>query len=385
MKIMLRLGVSAFALVVLAGCHHSGSSGGYSSADYRYTTNVVRQGEISGSLRALEVDNRFGPVRVVGTDAPAGDWSWTLTVRARDEESAREAAAADLLVRTDSDRLRLALSLPDSDGRWQFQSELEIRVPKSLTVRTENRFGATEIAGITGNMEPRGQNGAVEIREVAGKVRAETAFAPLIVRDVGPATLRNRNGRIEVAGVQGALDAETSFTSLTVEDVRGPVKLRNQNGRVEAVGATGADISTSFAELTVREIGGDVTLANRNGRVSGSTINGSVQAETSFASLDIAADAPSVICRNQNGSIQLHALSGSLTNLQAQTSFARLDVQLPGGLKPLVEARTSHGNIESDFPVLLNPPGADPFASAEPGTPRVSLRNQNGSIRVSRN
>ena len=46
----------------------------------------------------------------------------------------------------------------------------------------------------------------------------------------------------------------------------------------------------------------------------------------------------------------------SLTNLQAQTSFGRGEVQLPGGLKPLVEASTSFGKIESDFPVVLNPP-----------------------------
>jgi hypothetical protein len=372
---------------MVAGCHHSSSSGskGYSSADFRYTTNVVRQGEISGSVKALEVENRFGPVRVVGTDAATGDWSWALTVRTRDEESAREAAAAaDLLVRTDDDRLRLALSLPDSDGRWQFQSELEIRVPKSLAVRTENRFAPTEIAGIAGDVDALGQNGSVEIREAAGKVRAETSFASLVVRDVGPATLKNRNGKIEVADVEGALEAETSFAALTVEDVRGPVKLRNRNGRVEAARATGADITTSFAELAVREIGGDVTLANRNGSISGSAINGSVRAETSFAPLDIAADAPSVVCLNRNGSIQLHGLSGLLTNLQAQTSFARLDVQLPGRLKPIVEARTSHGNIESDFPVLLNPPSADSLASAEPGAPRVSLKNQNGNIRLSR-
>ncbi len=391
MKFILRLSVAAFALTVLTtftGCVYVGSTSttSYSSADYRFVTNVVRQGEIVGGLRALSVENRHGRVRIVGTDDPAGDWSWTLTVRTRDEKSAHEAvAAADLLVRTDPDRLRLALSLPNTDGRWQFQSDLEIRAPKPLTVRTENRFGATEIADLAGEVEARGQNGAVEVRDVVGGVRAETSYASLIVRNVGPATLKNRNGRIEVAGVQGALEAETSFASLTVEDVRGPVKLRNQNGRVEAARATGADITTSFGELAVREIVGDVTLANRNGRISGSAINGSVQAETSFAPLDIKADAPSVVCRNQNGNIRLHALSGSLTNLQAQTSFGRLDVRLPGGLKPLVEARTSFGNIESDFPVMLNPPATDPFASAEAGIPRVSLRNQNGNIRVSRN
>ena len=387
MKRILYLCATASVLTVFAGCRHSGSSAsnGYFSFDHSYATNMVRRGAIGDGLKALEVENQFGRVRIVGTDEPTGEWSWTLTVRARDEEAAREGvAAADLLARTEDDRLRLALSLPDSNNRWGFQSDLEIRVPKSLAVRTENRFGATEIAGINGEVEARGWNGAVELREIAGEVRAETSFAKLIARNVGPATLKNRNGGIEVEGVHGALDAETSFASLIVDDVRGLVKLRNRNGGVEVSLTGDADISTSFAKLAVTEIDGDATLANRNGAIFGDAITGSVHAETSFAALDITAAGPSLVCRNQNGNVRLHALSGSLTNLQARTSFGQLEVRLPNGLKPLVEANTSFGKIESDFPVIMNPPSGNPFAFAETGTPRISLQNQNGGIRLTR-
>jgi hypothetical protein len=351
MKPILLRGLLACVLIALAGCHfRSSGPTGYSTIDFRYSTNVVRQGQIDAGLKRLVVDHRQGRVRIIGTEDQVGEWSWALTVRARDEESAiQAAAAADLRTRSDTDRLELTLSLPGSDGRWQFESELEIRLPKAVAVRTVNRFGATEITGVAGEVEVRGQNGPVVLRELAGRTHAETSFGSLNVREVGSATLMNRNGPIEVEGVQGAVEAETSFGSIIVKDVHGPVRLRN-----------------------------------RNGSISGRAISGSVSAETSFGSLEIVADAPSIICRNRNGSIQLQALSGSLTNLEAETSFGRLEVQLPRGLKPMVEARTSFGKIESDFPIMPNPPAADPFASAEPGTPRVSLRNQNGDIRVSK-
>lgn len=374
-------------MALLVGCYsRSSDSMGYSSADFRYTTNVVVRGQIDGALKRLEVDHRLGRVRIVGTEDPMGEWSWTLTVRARNEGSAIDAvASADLRSRSTQDRLELTLSLPGTDGRWQFESELEIRLPKAIAVETENRFGATEIAGIAADIEVWAQNGSVRVKEVEGRVYAETSFASLDVRDTGPTTVKNHNGPILVEGVEGALDAETSFGSLTVEDVRGPVRLRNRNGPIELVrAASAADIATSFGRVSVRDISGNVTLVNRNAGISGSAIRGSVWAETSFGGIDISADAPSIVCRNSNGSIELQVLSGALTNLQAETSFGWLELRLPGGLKPMIEARTSFGTIESDFPIMPNPPATEAFAAGEPDVPRVRLRNRNGSIRVMR-
>jgi hypothetical protein len=60
-----------------------------------------------------------------------------------------------------------------------------------------------------------------------------------------------------------------------------------------------------------------------------------------------------------------------------------MDVQLPGEFKPALLARTSYAEIKSDFP-LLKVEGDNPFAGVAPATPRVSLRNQSGDIRVTR-
>jgi hypothetical protein len=44
----------------------------------------------------------------------------------------------------------------------------------------------------------------------------------------------------------------------------------------------------------------------------------------------------------------------------------------------------SRSDQELQFPVLMKPPGQDPFSDVAPGTPRVRLQNQNGAIRVVR-
>jgi hypothetical protein len=59
-----------------------------------------------------------------------------------------------------------------------------------------------------------------------------------------------------------------------------------------------------------------------------------------------------------------------------------LELRLPAGAKPAIQAQTSFGKIESDFPVLMKALGQDPFAGVDAGIPRITLQNQNGAIRV---
>ena len=90
------------------------------------------------------------------------------------------------------------------------------------------------------------------------------------------------------------------------------------------------------------------------------------------------------MCHNQNGALRLRATSATLTNIEAKTSFATLEVHLPASLKPAIQARTTFGEVESDFPVLMKPRGEEPFAGVAPGTARITLLNQNGKIGVVR-
>jgi hypothetical protein len=90
------------------------------------------------------------------------------------------------------------------------------------------------------------------------------------------------------------------------------------------------------------------------------------------------------VCHNQNGAIRLRATSAALANIEAKTSFGPLEVHLPAGLNPAIQARTTFAEIESDFPVLMKPRGEDPFAGIASETARITLQNQNGRIGVVR-
>ncbi len=373
------------SLILTSGCIRGASMSGYSDADLQSITNRAVSGEIPAGVKILEVDNTMGPVHVVAADGNAGHWSWKLTVQARTDAAAVEwANATQCAVTRDGGTLRVAVSLPNSSGSRRIESALDLRVPKSVAVRVSNHFGEMTIAGLSGDVEARNQNGSLELRDLPGNVRARTSFSSLTADHIGPATLENQNGRLEVTDVHGDLDARTSFASLVARNISGNARAHDQNGSVELENVAGnADAETSFATLRADNVRGDAALADQNGRVEARSIAGQVKANTSFASMDIESAGRSVACHNQNGSIRVRATSLELSSVEAETSFASLEVRLPSGLKPAIQAHTSFAEVESDFPVILKR-ASDTPADLEAGTPTVRLHNQNGAIRVVR-
>jgi hypothetical protein len=384
MKTLCSIIITTAAVASWTGCDfHFSNSSGWPASNLKASTNIVISDAIPAGLKTLEVINAFGAIHITGADNGPGEWSQKLTVRARTDAVVQQ-IASNFLCKAElaGDHLKLVVTATDSLEPHSFQSDLEITVPKSVAVQTHDQYGPTEISGLNGDVEAAAKFGAMELRDIRGKVHAETSYAALRVGGTGPATLKNRFGSIDAAEIRGPLEAETSYASLDARAISGTVKLRNQFGRVRVEKAGEANLRTSYGELRVKEINGDARLVNQFGRVAAEDITGSVKAETSYGPMDITGPGENFICDNQFGGISVRATSVTLASLEARTSYAALEVRLPNGLKPAVQAHTSYGKIESDFPVMMKPRGQDPFASQPPGTPRINLHNQNGKIRV---
>jgi len=380
MKRLFSLILAAAVSTALTGCYvHISNSSGWSVSSLKAATNIVQSAEIPAGLKNLDVINAFGDIHIVGTDSRLTGWTQKLTVRARTEEVVQQ-IASNFLCKAElvGDRLRLVVMAPNSSKPHSFKSDLEITVPKSVTVQAHNQYGRTDISELNGDVEAASQFGAMELRNIGGKVRAETSYAALKVTGTGPATLKNQFGVIEADGIRGPLDAVTSYALLDARDISGTVKLRNQFGQLHVEHAGQADLKTSYGELRAKEINGDARLVNQFGRVAAEAITGSVEAETSYGPMDIKGPGANFICDNQFGGITVQATSATLASLEARTSYGALEVRLPANMKPAVQAHTTYGDIESDFPVVIKGRRQDSPA----GTPRVHLQNQNGKIRV---
>jgi hypothetical protein len=129
-----RNGHRTLARILLGGLAVSGliwllGPGAFTSAihadnNLAVVTNVTRTGEIPADIKSLEVDNRFGPLRIDGQENARNEWTWTLTVHARTEALAAQAAAgASCRAERDGGRLRIIVSLPSSNNKHSFESE----------------------------------------------------------------------------------------------------------------------------------------------------------------------------------------------------------------------------------------------------------------------
>ncbi|HZQ47640.1 MAG TPA: hypothetical protein VFC07_11540, partial [Verrucomicrobiae bacterium] len=182
MKKLLLLTVALGVLTAMTGCkvHFANSSSGWSANDLTAATNVVQTAAIPAGLKGLDVDNRFGAIHITGTDTGATSWTWKLAVQARTEAIAEKlASSASCKAELVDGQLKLVVTLPDTKEPHGFQSDFEIRVPKSAAARAQNRFGRIDIADLAGDVEATDENGRLEIWNIGGSVRARTSFDSL--------------------------------------------------------------------------------------------------------------------------------------------------------------------------------------------------------------
>jgi hypothetical protein len=376
------LALVAPLVLLLTGCiqiNRENSWSNWSEHELRYKTNVVLAGELT-DFEGIEIENRFGDVRVTASEGEAGSWSWDLTVSARTDALAQEAAGqAHCRAERVGRKIKLIVTLPERMRDTRFRSDLAVRVPRATSVRTVNRFGTLVITDLANQVDANNQHGRVEIRNVSGEVRAHNSFGALSAETTGPAHLRNQHGSIEARSIKGPLNAETSFGRLTASDVSGPVELKNQHGEISAERVEGdAIVGTSFGALRLHGIRGNAAIENQHGSVAVDDVSGSVTAKTSFGSMKVQNAGPEVVCRNQHGAIHVRARSAELRKLIASTSFGSLDVELPSDLQPAIYARAHSGKVDSDFPI---------YTSAEAvrgGNVQVELENNHGSIHIGR-
>src|SRR5271165_526509 len=176
-------------LALAGGCVfvvHDSSPGG-SMADAKAITNRVANGDLPATLQSMEIENRFGCIHVAPAEGDATGWSWKLKVGAgTDSTAASVAESVTCQAVLDGDRLRLKVSFPDKPRDVAFQSDLEIRAPKSVALRTRNSFGETKITGLAGDLDANAEFGVLELRDLGGKVHAQTTFAALRLEQSGP-------------------------------------------------------------------------------------------------------------------------------------------------------------------------------------------------------
>jgi hypothetical protein len=140
--------------------------------------------------------------------------------------------------------------------------------------------------------------------------------------------------------------------------------------------------------VDIHRVNGNLTIENSNGPVSASGVKGDASAKTSFGAVSLEDVGGSITVDNQNGAVTVsggRSLQGC-KNVSLKTSFAPMQVRLPGDAGYELNARTSFGHITSELPVTATGTiGGDSLnGKIGNGGCTLSLTNSNGNIEISK-
>jgi hypothetical protein len=249
-------------------------------------------------------------------------------------------------------------------------------------------FGSISVANVSGNVRCTSSNGKVSGRRIASDVYVKTTFGEVALEQIGGGVeVEDSNGGISVRDIKGKASFNTSFGAIEASGLPKGVRATTGNGRI-ALSDVGGDTyaKTSFGSVDIRRVNGNLIIENSNGPVEASGVKGDASAKTSFGSVTLENIVGSITVDNQNGAISVSAAgnSGGCKNVSLKTSFAPIQVRLPGDAGYELTARTSFGHISSGLPVTSTGTiGGDSLnGKIGSGGCSLSLTNSNGNIEI---
>ncbi|MDO8835821.1 MAG: DUF4097 family beta strand repeat-containing protein [Vicinamibacterales bacterium] len=208
----------------------------------------------------IEVANTNGRIFVEGTDGTTVDVKAEITARAGTDEAARDLLTQiEIREEQGNGRVRLETRYPKGLGRSSVEVKYTLRVPRGAKVDVET------------------VNGAIELVQLTGQVRAETTNGGVRGRDLGGAvTATSTNGGLDIAmnglGADG-VDLETTNGGIELrlpEQTKGTVSVRCVNGGISVT-----DLPIEKTETSRRRLEG--TLNGGGPAIRIETVNGGIR------------------------------------------------------------------------------------------------------------
>ncbi len=199
--------------------------------------------------------------------------------------------------------------------------------------------------------------------------------------------LRTAGGSISVADLQGCVDSRTSGGSLNFGNIAGPVNGKTSGGSINLEGCKG--------DAQVRTSGGSIHIGNVEGRVDAHTSGGSIRIKRSSGKVTAETSGGSIHVEEVGGGIEASTSGGSVSaqirqqpqgDCRLTTSGGGVTVTLASDIRVMVDAKTSGGQVYSDFPVTT-PVAGEMRKSQLKGTingggPELYLRCSGGNIYI---
>jgi len=299
----------------------------------QYDYPISAQAPAAG-MTHMTFENPRGNIKITGGDTQditvtgrknIRAWSRGDADRTNDNTPVEIVPQGDrVLIRTNQDR---------AADNQRVADDLEITVPKNMSVEARGRTGDYEIIDLTGDVELYADRGDVRLSRVGGNARLEIGRSELIrANDV--------KGKVELQGNGADLELENIAGQVTVNgSYRGTLEFKNLAKPLQFEGSRNT-------ELHAQAIPGRLTMDL--GQVSGTDVVGPVRLVTGSRDVKLEKFTQSLELETQRGDIQLQP-SLPMPSIEARSGVGRIELVVPEKATFDLQATAERGEAVNDF------------------------------------
>lgn len=304
-------------------------------SDYDYDVNLT---ESPRGVTRIVLDNVRGDLSLKGEDEGDIKVTGRKTVRSFNRNEA-DRANQQTQVKMDRQGDLLLIHTDDYGGsRTRVTTDLDITVPRGISVESRGRNGDLTIDGVDGNVDLSAGRGDVRLNHIGKDIHIEAS----------------RSGDIHLSDVKGSVDLQGRGSDIQIDDVQGPVTINGEfGGTIEFRSlAKPMHFTSSRTEFRTEAVPGSITmdlgdlkLNNVSGPVFFKTGTRDIQAADISGELDLEID---------RGDIQVTVSKSPVPRIDAHTRNGDVTLALPENADFQLQGTTNQGEVENNWGALNN-------------------------------
>ena len=298
---------------------------------YDYPVNA--QGAADG-VTMLVLDNLRGNLSVTGGDGARYEVNGHKSVRAynRSDADAIEKKGGLKFVR-EGNQLIVRADEPQTPKEGRMSADLEIKVPRGVSVEARGRSGDLSLSSLTGSVDISSDRGDVRLSDIGGSARVNV----------------NRSSLVRAVDMKGPLDIEGHGNDIQLENVSGEVTINGSySGTLDFKNiAKALHFESPQTELRLEQVPGNFSMDLSDVRAS--NIIGPMRLRTKSRDIHIDNFAEAMEIDIERGDVELSPARTPLAKIDVHARFGNIELALPERAQFDLKGATSQGETHNDY------------------------------------
>ncbi len=220
-------------------------------------------------INLFELECGAGNLNIMGVEGQKQlEVKATIVVSGIDEDEIDNFIKHDvqLTLKKDGNRAQLVSSIDTGVIATIFSSkeariDLDVRIPKLMTLQIEDGSGAVDILNITGNVKLDDGSGSILIKDIYGNIDLEDGSGQVKIENIsGNVSIEDGSGELSVKKIGGNVTVDDNSGELSIKDIKGNVEVDDGSGSITIDGVE--------KDVTIHSAGsGDVSIHNVKGKI----------------------------------------------------------------------------------------------------------------------